>query len=117
MGEKSLAIPTERSLAKEAEEDQLTQIMERVATKAAKVVDGLFLEPDAKGYNADATAPWAEASTKTRAALAIVKSEMDRRGQSSGQAKVLGIVLLPGRAQSAAEWEREAIDVQVEVKK
>lgn len=112
-----MAIPTEHSLAKEAEEDQLTQIMERVATKAAKVVDGLFLEAKDKGYNADAIVPWAEASTKTRAALAIVKTEMDRRGQASGQTKVFGIVLLPGRAQSAAEWEKEAIDVQVEVKK
>ena len=98
------------------EENQCLEIMRRVANKAAKVVNGLFEHERHPDYNEDAKKPWAEASTKTRAALAIVKDERILAGAQAGTVRAFGVIVLPGRMQSVEEWEQQAakaIDVEV----
>lgn len=114
--EKALVRQAARALKRQEEDNRCLEIMRRVSVQAAKVVEGLFVEPGSKGYNADASVPWAEASTKTRAALAIVKDERIIAGaKAAGSRPLFGVIVLPGR-QSNDEWERQAaktIDVEV----
>lgn len=120
MSDKELTPQQSAVVARMAKDDnECLEIMRRVASKAAKVVEGLFVAPDDAGYNADAAVPWAEASTKTRAALAIVKDERILAGANAGTTKVFGVIVLPGRMQSTEEWEKEAerVAINVEVSK
>ena len=113
MSEKALATRKRATaLRMQRDDNACLEIMRRVATRAARVVEGLFVEPGGKDFNPDALVPWAEASTKTRAALAIVKDERILAGAGAGVINNFGVIVLPGRMQSAEDWEKEAERVQ-----
>lgn len=92
-------------------EGVVKEVLARVAEKAAKTLEGLYLKPDDPDFNPDADKTWAECSMRTRAALVIAKGAQEH-GLSDG--KVLGIVFLQGRARSQSEWEAEAKRVDIE---
>jgi hypothetical protein len=81
-------------------------VLAKVTEKAARTLDGLYLDKDDPGYNPDAEKNWADCSMKTRAALVLVKQAQERGdGPATG---LLGIVFVPARAASATEWEAMA---------
>lgn len=116
MDEKALTVKAGDQLAKD--------VIAKVTNKAAKVLDGLYLEPHEPGYNPDAEKTWAECSMKTRASLILVK-DAQARGDG-GEGRVLGLILVKERASSKEEWElmarkvdedernRNAIEVKVD---
>lgn len=107
---KDLTVPSAEEI--ERGEKAVQAIMERVQMKVARTVEGLFLNPGEPGYNDDAPKPYMECSVKTRAALQLAKSAMEKQG--SGEGRVLGLVMLAGRIPSKAAWEAEARRVDEE---
>lgn len=87
---------------------------------AMKTLAGLY-EPDVledgspnPKHNPDANRTWSECSMKTRAALVMAKDMGLTSEQEMNEKRVLGVVVLQSRADSASSWEAEARKVDEE---
>jgi hypothetical protein len=90
----------------EAERELGRAIIAKVTRKAAQTIAGLYKRPGERGYNIDADLPWSECSVKTRASLLLVKGMAAEPEQGDG--RLFGVIIMQGRAPSAAQWEAEA---------
>lgn len=95
---------------KAKKEARLRGVLHDAQMKAARRVRGLFVDPGHPDYNADTAVPWNEASFGSRAALEMTKGTMalERAKAANGQQeqRSIGLVILPARAESIAEWEQ-----------
>ena len=85
-------------------DEGIAETFRRIDKFVADTIEGLYT-----GSNPDAERNWADCSMKTRAALHLRKQAQDKGADDSK--KVIGIVILQGRSQSAAEWEAKAAQV------
>lgn len=90
-------------------------MLDDIAEKMLTDVAGLYKNPGDKGYNPDATVPWTEATTKTRASLIGYQQVMANSREQVRGAVALGVVAMQ-RAMSKDEWERKAKIVDDEAK-
>ena len=90
-------------------------MLDEIAEKALKTVNGCFLDPKAEGYNPDASVPWTEATTKTRLAAQVYQQVMANSREQVRGAVALGVVAMQ-RGLTKDEWERKAKLVDDEAK-
>ncbi|MFZ9202314.1 MAG: hypothetical protein ACO23N_07805 [Opitutales bacterium] len=94
----------------------MLQQVEKITAKAMQHAEGLFLDPKAEGYNADALVPLAEASTKTRFAIEVYKQVQANSREDTRAATALGVVALQAQM-SRADWEAKAKKVDEDAEK
>lgn len=89
-------------------EDKLRRVLQSAQLRAASRVRGLFLKPSDPGYNPDADVPWKEATTATRAAIALangaIATERARLGTQTTN-NFFGAVAVMPRIDGARDWE------------
>jgi hypothetical protein len=100
-------------LTRDQELDEQAKIVDRIALRGLQVAEGLFLKADEEGYNADATAAMADASTRTHFGMSVYKQMMANRRENMATARALGVVVLKGRMEES-EWNTEAHRVDEE---
>jgi len=100
-------------LTRDQELDEQAKIVDRIALRGLQTAEGLFLEAGQEGYNADASVPMPDASTRTHFAMAVYKQMMANRRENMATARALGVVVLKGRMEES-EWNTEARRVDEE---
>ncbi len=100
-------------LTREAELDEVGRIVDRIALRGLQTAEGLFKQADEEGYNSDATAALADATTRTHFGMKVYQQMMANKRDNNANARALGIVLLQGRMEEK-DWNAEARRVDEE---
>ncbi len=100
-------------LTREAELDEVGRIVDRIALRGLQTAEGLFKQADEEGYNSDATAALADATTRTHFGMKVYQQMMANKRDNNANARALGIVLLQGRMEEQ-DWNAEARRVDEE---
>ncbi len=100
-------------LTREAELDEVGRIVDRIALRGLQTAEGLFKQADEEGYNSDATAALADATTRTHFGMKVYQQMMANKRDNNANARALGIVLLQGRMEEQ-DWNAEAHRVDEE---
>lgn len=103
----------DRALARrDALAEVIAEKLQGLVAKAATTLEGLYLDPEDPNYNPDAKETWSNCSMKTRAALILCKAADDKQSPDMGRS--FGVIILAGRAATAADWEAHAREVDEE---
>ena len=98
---------TERQFSVKRKAKSLHELVQRAQKRAVTNILGLYKRPGEPGYNSDADSTWNECRVVTRCSLALVQGTMaaERAKQVAEAPRLLGVVAVPLRIESAKEWE------------
>jgi hypothetical protein len=97
-------------IQREQDIDENAKLVDAIANRGLKLAMGLFEQPTAEGYNADATVPLPDATTRTHFAMTVYKQMMAKQREGMATQRALGVIMVQGRM-NEVDWNAQAHQV------